>query len=1238
MKLPVLLLVAMLASIIPFHAPPAIATQAFSPGGGQSALTYNFSSLPAGSIPANSSWISFGMSGSNNISYSIQSYGGVNGLNIRTDSYTLDSYLNMSVSVPAGYSITVNFSWSDQQNGAFTEDNLLFGNASASLCTDVRFGPYNGFHTQIIHNSSVLYQEGDLPFSSDVISLDQVNFPNSMEYCILSPVSEDSFPAPLSVQALSGKLFFSVGGEISNLTIYSISLQKEDSFPFSTAQVDGHPVYSSIPAYLRTVADWNSSIVMPGINSIFIPCYNGTLFDFNYENMTFFRLASAPLHDPGYNFIGSFHHGGSACFLFSWTGGTYLISLWENLSYIMYYYSGSLDTTSVVFGTNGNFSAFNTMGIQHFSYSFKPEGNTSLPSFLRNYTLLATRMESGRFTAFLTDFSSGYKLTVDQSGAINLTADLFPKAQFSGIVSLVSTTVSNSNSTSVLAIAENNSALDSRILDDAGLLYFPSQGMAAAFPGMEILASSVGMVNLGSGKFINITMNSQPINSVFGDNGSGTLCVVAGTVIYVLNAGLPTPIRGSLSFRSPGNLLLRGNSTIDVPVNSTSPFTSTLSIDGRIFTSNSPLVYANTSGIPSGNYTSVISVGNLQGFLQNASVLARVDHYSPLFTISAGNYSYVSNGSVIYYNITDPWMVKSLSASYDGDTLNLNSTGSLNLSGISMPEYLYLNFTATDCFGYEFHFNYVLKGEVISKENFTTSLRSGNISVSSENISWTNLSWAQYYIVKVGYADSIIHTNFTMLKLNEGTQAVSLYGVSFSGQTVLLRSALINVIDYPPLLNLVFPAITCYSFFGNSLNDSLAIDTWTNITSTIMVKVIHDGATLFSMKFPDSANLTFGPEDPVFSLNGNYTVLINATSPSGTFAVKSFFLLVNNTVPPEPELPQALYSNTTTLHMSLPGIYRYSVILTSGNYTGTQNFSTGNVSVLLPYIDERYTMTVRRYSDSGNSNYSSVEVLAYDLRPQISLTASSGALIASPVIHLAYSLSDPVPQATILLMENGRSVENLSAGSGNVAVRLESNGIYNFTVEARDLCGNFNMSTNVTVQNLYYSDVASASIGSFSMFSGWEFTADLEGVITPEVQVQWYVNGKYAGNSTVLSVNLPVGKSNIELVVLFDGRASVSRTAVENYGYLPLVAPASAFLCWIALFAFYGIRSDAQITALIMGSMGKPLKEVARKAARTGYNRLAFRRTLKWLKSHHRIAILDDPDGKLYVMEPWLNK
>ncbi len=1238
MRLPVLLLAAILASIIPFHAPPAIAPQTFSPDMGQSALTYNFSSLPTGGVPANSSWISFGVSGSDNVSYSIQSYGGVNGLNVRTDSYTLDSYLNMSVSVPAGYAMTVNFSWSDQQNGAFTEDNLLFGNASASSCNDVRFGPYNGFHTQILHNSSILYQEGDLPFSSDEISLDQVNFPNSMEYFILSPAGEDSFPAPISIKALSGKLFFSVGGEISNLTIYSISLQKEGPFAFSVMQVDGHPVYSSIPAYLRTVADWNASIVMPLINSIFIPCYNGTLFDFNYENMTFFRLASAPLHDPGYSFIGSFRHGDSAFFLFSWTGGSYLISLSGNLSAIMYYYSGSLAPNSVVFGMSSNFSAFSTLGIQHFSYSFKPEGNTSLPSYLRNCTLLATRMEPGKFTAFLTDFSSWYKLTVDRSGAINLTADLFPKAQFSGIVSLVSTTVSNSNSTSVLALAENDSALDSQILDDAGVLFFPSQGIAAAIPGTEILASPGGIADLASGEFINITMSSQPIYSVFGDNGSGTLCVVESTVVYVLNARLPTPVQGSLSFRSPGNLLLRGNSIIDLRVNSTSQYRASLSIDGRIFTGSSPLLDVNSSSIPSGNYTSVISVGNLQGFLQNASVLARVDHYSPIFALSAGNYSYVSNGSVIYYNITDPWMIETLSASYDGKTLNLNSTGSVTLSGIKMPGYVYLNFTATDCFGYEFHFNYLLQGEVISTENFTTSLRSGNISVSSENVSWTNLSWAQYYIVKIGSHDSIIQSNFTLLNLNEGNQTVSLYGVSFSGQTVLLRSAWICVIGYSPLLNLVFPAITCYSFFGNSLNDSLSIDAWTNITSTIMVKVIHESATLFSMKFMDSANLSFGPEDPVFSLNGNYTVLVNATSPSGTFTMKSFFLLVNNTVPPQPELPQALYSNTTTLHMSLPGIYRYSVILTSGNYTGTENFSTGNMSVLLPHINERYTITVRRYSDSGNSNYSSVVALAYDLRPRISLTASSSTLVESPAIYLAYSLSDSVPLATIVLMENGRSVENLSTGSDNVDLRLESNGIYNFTVAAFDLCGNFNMSANVTVQNLYYSDVTSVSIGTSSLFSGWAFTADLEGVITPEVQLQWYVNGRYAGNGTELSVNLPVGKSSIELVVLFDGRSSVSRTTVENYGYLLLVAPASAFLCWIAIYAFYGIRSDAQITALITGSLGKPLKEVSRKAARTGYNRLALRRTLKWLNSHHRIAILDDPDGNLYVMEPWLNK
>ncbi len=1200
----------------------------------QQAFVYDFSNMAVGSLPSNNSWITFNTSGGSNISYSVQDFEGMNGLNVLTDSLSVASFLNITMKVPSGYSLNINFSWSDQQNGAFTEDNLLISNSTSTNSTTIRFGPLHGYRTQIIQGSTIVYHERDIPFNGDSLNLSPSTFPQTEEYCTLGYGNAEFLPVSIPGANFSGNTSVLIGGEISNLTVYQISLHRDYSYAFIAGAETPSEIFSQIPGWMVKEASWNESLLRPEMNTILIPCYNGSVFGFNYENMTFFRITGASLTGNEYSPVGSFLHNGTAYFLFSGLTGSHLVSVENNLSYTVHSYNGSIAGSSIIFGRDSGFVAFSPASVMIFSYSFKPLGNTTIPFYLHNYTIISTTSNQGEFSAILSNFSSESIAKLNDSGVLTVQNYTFPAMEFGENITVLKTMVSNGNLSSAFLLSQRNQSYNSLAYEFNGTLFFSGMGEIIPLAGTQELFSSSGGFTFSSLDFIPFSSGGSSLTAVAGTDQGDMTIAVYGSEIAVMRTGPGGIITGGMSVSFPASIHIRGNDSQNFTINSTSPFLGTLSFNGHSFSTTGDSLQIMASNIPSGNYTGEFNVTSEQGFEHSQIVSIVVDNYYPVFTVSRTNHSYLSAGTEIYYNVSEPWLIASASATFSGVTESVPADGNITFSDSNISGNISLNFTFSDYYGTVFQYTYFYDAVILYTDNFSCNLQAGYVAVSSQEVKWTNLSWASYYTVTVNSVPHVLFRNSTTIQFSEGSNNILISAESISGVTVALLDANVTRIDYPPLLSFTAPAGEYYSFFGNSNNHTLVIEASTNITGNINMRVTREGVTEFSENFTDSVNVTFTARNPLFFNNGNYSIILNASSESGTYSISEYDFEVNNTIPSIPPVLSELYTNSTEFTIFLPFGYYYSLNLSDGQYYLNESSEGGIFPFTLPFMDTIYSLNATITSLTGNENSTVVKITAFNLLPVITLTAQKETVIESPSDLLSYSVSDPINLSSITLSRNGIAVGNYSTLNGSISVSFTSNGYFNFTLLATDKCSNSNSSQQVAIQDLYYTNVVSAAISASSIFSFWSFSAGLSGTVTPEVQVHWMVNGHRAGNGTSIRVDLPVGKNSVEMIVIFDGKETVTDLAIYNYGYLALVAPLAGLSAWGLLYMFAGDKSEAGIRSIIFSSRGKLLRDISRDSRRQGHNRVAFKRVLRESIKGGGIVLMDDPDGNLYVMDP----
>lgn len=1185
--------------------------------------SFNFSDMQVGSEPANVSWISFSSVG--RVNYSIQRSQEGRGLNVNTGSLSYSSYLESAISVPAGYSILINFSWNDSQDGAYTGDIMsLEGNESIT----VRFGPMYGFETQVETNGTVVNRSGEMPFNHDSLREFQSFVGGDSEFLQLNEGSSVMRPVYCGNFTISGNVKLFIGGKISNMTVYDISLIR-DPMPVSFAN-NVHLASSSysIPLMPESGMVGNESIFLPYMNSVVIPYHNGSVYWFNYANRTSFLAVPPPDIPVNFSFVETLRSGNDTYFIFSGITGTVVDIMNASMEVRTIEYNCSLNYSSIIYGVGETLIAISQYEIVAFN------GSTSKiierdPAYLKNLKIISAHNGEDGISALLIGESATVEVTFSSGKLLMQNLSRYSSSFWRGS-SVISRTVAGGNVSSIIRFNENGMNFYMYISPSGQ--YLSGSDNLSWTSGASYMCSS-GYLLSENGTVYATAANSAGTITVSAAGIAEFASISNGKVSILHPPGTPS-IMGSLNVSFPSEVIVENRTMINYSLTSSSSYTALLSFDGKSFRSNSEYIEVDAAGIPDGNYSANFSARNFQGLSYNQQVTVEVDDYSPGFISSIRNGSYLSNGSIVNYSVKDPWMVSRLTVSYLDKVESIGTSGNFTINSGDWKGNAWVNFTLIDVFGRHYNYSYFVRLIVLTRENFSSTLTSGYVSSSYINISWTKLSWAEYYTVTSEGKGIKTENNSLRLSLMEGSNSILLSAFSISGITVDLANATVIRIGYDPALQVYHSPSGYYSFFGNSNNSSYILTGRTNITSMISVSVFRGGLLLDEYVFSSSFSLTFQRNDKLFSENGRYQIQIVAVSLSGTKSVYITDLYVNNSIPASPQIPEDMYINGSSATIPVPVGEKYIVQL-YGSGSSIYNFSSyfgSAVSVSVPEMNATYTMKVTAFSLSGNYNTSQGTLYSYSEKPEIGAEIQVSRLVSSPSENVSYRVYDHVPLEKVDLILNGKIVNTSESAAGMFALIIPSDGNYQIILAAEDLCGNYNTSPAMNISNFYYSRVTGGEIGAVQGLAGWKLSADLSGNVTPEVQVFWYIDNSYAGKGYSLVADIPLGTVKITMIVTSDGRVYSFSRIITNYGYVIPVAMLSAVVSGILGTIALGERDRFKAREAIGRCVGSSVRDARRTAVRDGINRLTWRRELTTMASASIISIEKDMDGKSFIM------
>lgn len=1187
-----------------------------------SGYTYNFSEMRVGSRPENSSWIGFTVHGRVNYSVEESQYGV--GLNVNTGSIRSGSFLESVMDVPAGYSICINFSWNDSQDGAYTGDTIsLEDNGSMS----VMFGPLYGFETRMEMNGTVISRSGEMPFGIDSLREFQSYTGNDTGFIQMDEKGSVLPPVSFGNMVMSGTVTMFIGGDISNITVYEISLIHETVFPelMKSRHLDSENYsVSGIPEYGMVT---NESEFMPQTNSVLIPYENGSVYSYNYANRTGFPVVLPPDDPENFTFVESLDAGSSAYFIFSGISGTIVDRVDSGMKVMTEEYASSVNYSYVIGIAGKGLIAMSQYGAIELNSS---GSMTQLKesAYVQSMKIISAHSGTDGISAIL----EGDGKTVEASssaGRITLQNISSYSQGFWNGSSVISRSVSDGSVSSIIRFTGYGKPYYMYV--SPCCRYFSGSGGLSWVTGGNLLYEKGYMMSTNGTLYVT-GVNSTVNIIAAGDGIQEWVSIGKGIIKVLMPQGIPA-VQGMIRVSFPRVVIVENTTGITYSVNSSSAYIASLKFFGRTFRSVSQHMEVRAEGIPNGNYSAEFSVANDQGITYSESVTVKVDNYWPGFTSTAANGSFLSNGSVVRYSVNDPWMVSGITVTCLGITESIGTSGNFTLISGTFNGASWLNFSILDIFGRYYNYSYHVRIIGLSRKNFTTSLVSGYTSSSIMNISWSSLSWAKFYSVSdSGKIFETENDSLTMV-LQEGENRISISAFSVSGINVSLANATVIRIGYDPALYVQHSTDSYYSFWGNSENNSYTISGMANITSSISVSVFLNGESKAVYLFNNSFNLTFSSHSGIFTVNGNYQIQVLAVSLSGTRSIYTTILRVNNTIPASPDIPARIYINSSTVAFSIPRGERYDINL-SGNGTQRENLSSegSTISFQLPEMNATYSVMVTAISASGNHKSAESMVYSYNAEPGISVSLSSIRLIMSPFLNVSYRISDKVPVKSVLLIMNGEVASRSLMANGTFNVKVQVDGNYQISLFVTDMCGNRNSSEAISFSNLYYSSVTGGSIAAVQGITGWELYADLSGHLTPEIQVRWYVDGHYAGEGYSIGADLPLGKTNLTIMVTSDGNTYFFSRIVINSGYVVAVAAISAALSYILAVSILGIRDENRATEAILRSGGKSLREARKTAVREGINRLVWKRALNSLRSGNKIILEKDLDGKKFIM------
>lgn len=1212
---------------------------------------YQFSGQNPGSFPLNESIVNFTMAGSGvgeNISVQNENFG--SGIAIVTDDYSAPAYLDMFLKSSEYTVIQLGFTWNNTLGAADTDVQfpVYFGKTEVSILS-ISSG----------QNSTTISELGDTYHISSELEMNRYydmklffsKLYNQTFYLELYQNGSDSINLPISIPVpvqFNGNLSIMVGGTISEICIYNITDSSESSgiLP-STGKANWQSMSIFLPHSYRSLAEGNSAVAIPELNSIYYLDWNVSLVRYNYENRTF-SVVGNPAISTSMRIVGVYVKEESI----------YVLST-DNMDSVLYVFNAG----------SGIQSQFNLSNIHN-----------AIDLLFLNDSIAAVISDSGGIewidpaslnilSNVFSLWGSGLEYNVTGAGfacsslrveGVNLTDNsvvtfgITPPAQKVLVISNLSFSnsdgaiyFSGTNTTSsgifsvfynILGNGDNSFSMSPGSIQEIG-----SQYTQPAFYGSKLVVcidggywllgnSSITSLNLPVLTSPRLWLNLNLTIATEINYSEISLSYENGSTIFSSS---------NITIHLASHYFLRNNTEIDFDVLSNLPFAVKVAIDNLSFDSTTADVVINSSLIPNGNYDMQVSANNQAGYSFASNASCTVDNNNPRILSTPENGSSIFQGESLWINLTG--MTGNVRINISAPDLSIESNSYENLIELpssESPGEIQIEEGIWDAYGMAF--NRSIRFDLLntSHEDFHSNIYNGEYFKNGNfTISWSKVENVSSYILSVsasGKTSNVLTSGSSVnLSLGNGNYEVGIIPILGDGQFLADYEYNVTVIEFSPGVSVTVSNDSQYSFFGNSMNDTFSASITSNISSRIAAELISpSGTVLMNFSGTNELNVSIIQDAKGLVESGTYSLLYSALSLSGTSCSGSIVFYVNNSIPVIPHTEgEIFYTNMSSVDTGLTSDHSESAFYD----LSFDSFSSGylplyNGSFSLLQSQGTYNVSLMEVSGSGNTGYYNFTVIYSRQKPGIVMGTASIQIRYTNYTSVSYELNDTVPLSLLRINLGNRTFTIANPEkSGQILLNFSSNGLYNFSVFVEDRCLNYNYSGTFTYNVTYFVTLNSVSIDSNIFGQRGAFYLVMNGSELQNVNASWYVNGHFAGSGFQLSSNLALGQSNITCIIHYDGTSLILSHEVFVVGFYPIYAALTLTIIVASVIYVLSLKKGEEAKNLILRNSGKARSEILKLARRNGIPKMSLRRQLKNLASRHEIRTEYDLSGNLYI-------
>ncbi|KAA8922955.1 hypothetical protein [Thermoplasma sp.] len=1114
---------------------------------------YNFSDQPQGTFPSNTTNFSFSvLNAASGTDIGIKDIYGHVGLNIFSlDLNSNGTYLNISFDRRNSESVSLVFNYSENGIGGADVNYMIMRAGSSSIGFSfsnsqnlAEYSPYM-VHTGITVSANIIY------------TLKFTFFHNQTLVFLNASGKTLNMPLVFNTSVPAGKTSLLIGSNAVNLTIYNISL---NDYPVSLVQPSGlYKIYKTGFSY----HDGNCYYPDYVRNSI-LDINDSGVYVSNYVNMSTYRIITYDSHYLAYS------PSGTAVYIAeTYHNETHIVSV--NLTSLTARFSGVIPlnlTGCGMYASGNDVFFFNDSGT--YIYYLK-SGD-------------AQRIGNGVFESY--DQASGIiKMYNDTSRQF---------LEYSVSNGSVSAEAFSNTTEQVTGVSDGISSILYNARSDVGvygdhLLY----GNFVASVGLFYQNSDIIIGNMSLQTGLNIEYASA--------HNSSEILVASGNSIDIMYSGINIPMNGSISMKYDHLSYIRGSSWINFTVNSSYPYYAVMRIGNITETeANGSHFMVNSVLLSNGTQSLSLHVNNSMGYEAEYSGTVFVDNYVPLITSTVNNNSYVLYGENISIGVENDPIISELKVSVDGvdHIYPGNATVVMNRTGMN-----YVNVSAIDEFGIIFIKD--LRYEVYRDQNFSVNIYNGE---------YFNTSHIPISIYPEGYNFTVVSagriicgTDQVVLDGHEGINNVTVY-LNYHGDNITVFAGTIYVMTFPPTIIINRTESKYYSFHGDSRNNTMYLNVSTNVSSYIFVRILIGDEVITSMSFVDRASMVFNGSSPYFHVNGNYTISIEAVSPSGTFSYRNLSIYENSTVPAS--RTYHVFTNST----SLPVPFNTSGLV--------YNFSLKDNILTLPGYGN-YTFVFYEYTSTGNYGRIILDTDASLDRPHIYAMFRNMTMDGTACLQIRVFPMN--------LTDIGIRIDNSSyeTNNGSLIYRIRSDGNLSVVVYGKNIYGNENYSV-YELQEYPHPEITSMGIIHHVSLLKTLLHLRLTGYHLIGAGITWYINGRqYTDIYNVSMSNRP----GLNVVVVKVSIGNLTKEAQFKF-YSPSYAMFSLAGAAVVYPAYIASRNRDldSLKELITGSDGSSVRDLLKTARKKRFTRKQVMRAIDEAKAAKVITVETDPNGNEFIV------